>query len=185
MSFLNSRQHKGSGGDSRSNNTEKNLTSEQAKDSNAYSEKKPNSNSDSEEDEDSNSDSPDDSSSDSGSGSDSDSSLKLAPVFISKAKRMSNQKPKASETNANTKSDSDRKDQALKQIELSIKQDIAILKQQSEDTLGFEGIDDTDGLDPEAERKAWEIREEFRQKRDEEKLLKEQEEFEELQARRM
>lgn len=108
-----------------------------------------------------------------------------APVFISTAKRIKNANLKSSPSSLKTQEFSNKKEMALKQIEVNIQQDIDLLKQQSGIIQSFGGIDDTDGIDPESELEAWKSRNERRVERDNEKLLKEQEEFEELEMRRM
>ncbi|KAH3673538.1 hypothetical protein WICMUC_003645 [Wickerhamomyces mucosus] len=129
---------------------------------------------------DSDTDSSSDSESDLESSSDSDTKLQLKPVFISKSRRAENLKTLTPEEKLLRN-----KDRTLKKIELHIQQDIDYRKQQLRLIQDFDGIDDTDGLDPEAEYAQWELRSLGREERDRSRLTKEQEEFEELEERRM
>ncbi|CCH42743.1 hypothetical protein BN7_2287 [Wickerhamomyces ciferrii] len=122
--------------------------------------------------------------SESDSDSDSDSSddepKLLKPVFISKSKRSQAIK----QTSNQDKSTKDN-ERTLKTIEAHINQDIEQRKKEKESEINLGGIDDTDDLDPELERKQWELRQLTREERDRAKLEKEQDEYEELENRRL
>lgn len=127
--------------------------------------------SDSEEEEDSSEDSSDEESSD-------DEPKLLRPVFIKKTKRTSKDSPKVDKALAD-------RERTLKTIETHINQDIEYRKQLKEATQNYGGIDDTDDLDPEAERASYELRKKYREDRDRARLEQEQDELEELENRRL
>lgn len=137
---------------------------------------------DDEEDEEEESEDSEDSDEDSSEESSDDEPKLLRPVFITKSKRS-----KRSKETLKTKEDKalvDR-ERTLKTIETHINQDIEYRKQLKEATQNYGGIDDTDDLDPEAERAAYEIRKKQREDRDRARLEQEQDELEELENRRL
>lgn len=108
----------------------------------------------------------------------------LKPVFLSKTKRAQVTKSSTPPKTKDQKAAEDR-ERTLKTIEAHINQDIEYRKQLKESTQNYGGIDDTDDLDPEAERAEWELRQLQRDQRDRAKLEKEQDELEELENRRL
>lgn len=108
----------------------------------------------------------------------------LKPVFLSKTKRAQVTKSSTPPKTKDQKAAEDR-ERTLKTIEAHINQDIEYRKQLKESTQNYGGIDDTDDLDPEAERAEWELRQLQREQRDRAKLEQEQDELEELENRRL
>lgn len=137
------------------------------------------------------------SSSDSGSGSGSDESgssdeetPKLAPiykpVFISKRQRdtllskpIQDESEEAIEARRQVELE-ERRLQSQRLVEETLKRELA----EKEIEEVFPEVDDTDGLDPEAEFEAWRLRELIRLKREKDAMLEREKEKEALEARR-
>ncbi|PLW37543.1 hypothetical protein PCASD_10265 [Puccinia coronata f. sp. avenae] len=135
----------------------------------------------------------DSSSSESGSSSseeeESDESEKLAPIykpmFITKRNRETIP-PQQTETEEDLErkrleEEERRKKASQKLVEETLLREIA----EKEVDQVFPDVDDTDGLDPEAEFEAWKLRELKRLRRDREALIQRAKEKEEIEARRM
>ncbi|ODV71320.1 U4/U6-U5 snRNP complex subunit SPP381 CYBJADRAFT_169540 [Cyberlindnera jadinii NRRL Y-1542] len=120
-----------------------------------------------------------DSASDSDDSSDSDSSSSprlLKPVFLSKKQRLQTRtrtdKPTAKEI-------------TLKSIQVQRQQEQEYLRKLELDSSNYGGLDDTDGLDPEAEKAAWEARQLARETRDIEREEEEMKQLEEMENRKL
>lgn len=112
----------------------------------------------------------------------------LAPKFISKAKRAQQQVPGKSAEEKAEEEERKRKEKADELLQAQIERDTAARKAgkkywDDEDTP-LDQVDDTDGLDPEAERAAWKLRELKRVQRDRQALIAKEQEREEIERRR-
>ncbi|KAI9051478.1 hypothetical protein LZ554_004524 [Drepanopeziza brunnea f. sp. 'monogermtubi'] len=136
----------------------------------------------------------------SGSGSDEDSSseeeeaprrVMMRPTFIKKDKRaaMAGAKPVDTRTDEEfaAQEEERRKKAADEIVEEQIRRDIAAKaagKKNWDDDEEDAEVDDTDGLDPAAERAAWELRELMRIKREREAIEERERELEEVERRK-
>ncbi len=115
----------------------------------------------------------------------------LVPKFISKAKR-AQQSTGANGTSAEEKAAEDerlRKDKADEILQAQLERDAAARAAgkkywDDEDVAPEDEVDDTDGLDPEAERAAWKLRELKRVRRDRLAIEEKEKEREEIERRR-
>jgi microfibrillar-associated protein 1 len=83
----------------------------------------------------------------------------LRPTFLSKAKRTQQQTPALSDEQRAQEEERKRKEKADELLQAQIERDTAARKagkkSWDDDDAPAEAVDDTDGLDPEAERAAW------------------------------
>ncbi|EME47059.1 hypothetical protein DOTSEDRAFT_85647 [Dothistroma septosporum NZE10] len=112
----------------------------------------------------------------------------LAPKFISKAKRAQQEVVKSAEDQA-AEEERKRKDKADELLQMQMEREAAARKAgkkywDDEDVPATDDIDDTDGLDPEAEHAAWKLRELKRVRRDRQALIAREQEREEIERRR-
>ncbi|GIZ46298.1 hypothetical protein CKM354_000942800 [Cercospora kikuchii] len=146
--------------------------------------------SESEEDDEEGSGSEDDSSEEEEDSSSDDEPKKpmLAPKFISKAKRAQQNTPAVSEEQKAAEEERLRKEKADALLQAQIEREIALKKagkkNWDDDDVPQDEVDDTDGLDPEAERAAWKLRELKRVQRDRNALIEKEKILEEIERRR-
>ncbi|KAI5368114.1 Putative microfibrillar-associated protein [Septoria linicola] len=113
----------------------------------------------------------------------------LAPKFISKAKRaQQGTTPAISEEQKAAEEERLRKEKADALLQAQIERDIALKKagkkNWDDEDVPEDEVDDTDGLDPEAEKAAWKLRELKRVQRDRNALIEKEKMLEEIERRR-
>lgn len=114
----------------------------------------------------------------------------LAPKFISKSKRAQQQStPAISEDQKAEYEERKRKEKADELLEAHIEREKAAKAAgkkfwDDDDPDAVDEVDDRDGIDPEAERAAWKLRELKRVKRDRQALIAKEQEREEVERRR-
>ncbi|KXT05427.1 hypothetical protein AC578_10995 [Pseudocercospora eumusae] len=111
----------------------------------------------------------------------------LAPKFISKSKRAQQTTPVVSEEQRAEEEERKRKEKADELLQAQIEREQAARaagKKFWDDDDAVDEVDDRDGIDPEAERAAWKLRELKRVKRDRQALIAKEQEREEVERRR-
>lgn len=113
----------------------------------------------------------------------------VAPTFVSKAQRKNIAPPKPAEEDAIAEEERRRQEKADALLQAQIEKDAAARAAgrrawDDEDPDAIEDVDDTDGLDPEAELAAWKLRELRRVKREREAIEEAEKEREEIERRR-
>lgn len=112
----------------------------------------------------------------------------LAPKFISKAKRAQQGAPAISEEQKAAEDERLRKEKADALLQSQIEREIALKKagkkNWDDEEVPVDEVDDTDGLDPEAEKAAWKLRELKRVQRDRNALIEKEKVLEEIERRR-
>ncbi|THY93368.1 hypothetical protein D6C92_05401 [Aureobasidium pullulans] len=113
----------------------------------------------------------------------------VAPTFVSKAQRKNIAPPKPAEEDAIAEEECRRQEKADALLQAQIEKDAAARAAgrrawDDEDPDAIEDVDDTDGLDPEAELAAWKLRELRRVKREREAIEEAEKEREEIERRR-
>ncbi|CCX29946.1 splicing factor, Prp19-binding domain-containing protein [Pyronema domesticum] len=112
----------------------------------------------------------------------------LRPTFIPKSQRGNAEAKKAAEEAAKLAQEEAEKKEAEELLEAHLKRDaeakVAGRRGWDDDVDDEEGIDDTDSLDPAAERAAWKLRELLRIKRERQALAQLEEERAEVERRR-
>ncbi|THZ08732.1 hypothetical protein D6C95_01525 [Aureobasidium pullulans] len=113
----------------------------------------------------------------------------VAPTFVSKAQRKNIAPPKPAEEDAIAEEERRRQEKADALLQAQIEKDAAARAAgrrawDDEDPDAIEDVDDTDGLDPEAELAAWKLRELRRVKRERETIEEAEKEREEIERRR-
>lgn len=115
----------------------------------------------------------------------------LRPTFLSKAQRAKQQAstPAVSAEEQAAEEERKRKEKADELLQAQIERDAAARKAgkkywDDDEVNPEDEVDDTDDLDPEAEKAAWKLRELKRVKRDREALIAKEKELEEVERRR-
>ncbi|OBW69423.1 MAG: Uncharacterized protein AUREO_005320 [Aureobasidium pullulans] len=113
----------------------------------------------------------------------------VAPTFVSKAQRKNIAPSKPAEEDAIAEEERRRQEKADALLQAQIEKDAAARAAgrrawDDEDPDAIEDVDDTDGLDPEAELAAWKLRELRRVKREREAIEEAEKEREEIERRR-
>lgn len=113
----------------------------------------------------------------------------IAPTFVSKAQRKAVAAPKQAEEDAAAEEERRRREKADALLQAQIEKDAAARAAErrawdDEDPDAVEDVNDTDDLDPEAERAAWKLRELHRVKREREAIEAAEKEREEIERRR-
>ncbi|GAB7354223.1 hypothetical protein MBLNU459_g4767t1 [Dothideomycetes sp. NU459] len=113
----------------------------------------------------------------------------IAPVFVSKSQRNKALAPEKSAEDVAAEEERRRKEKADELLQAQIEKDAAARAAgqrawDDDDEAIADEVDDTDGLDPEAERAAWKLRELKRVKRDREAIELAEKEREEIERRR-
>lgn len=113
----------------------------------------------------------------------------LAPKFLSKAQRKAPAQPVKSAEELAAEEESRRKEKADEMLQLQLERDAAAKAAgrkawDDDDGQMTDEVDDTDDVDPEAERAAWKLRELKRVKRDREAIVEKEREREEVERRR-